>query len=100
MSSIPKSRKTLLLQTTSGTDNFKVVETEVPAVNKLDVVIHVKFCGLNFAECSMKQVSVTWSRLCCVRVVSAKYKPRKSVDIDCAFFLVDPFHPPSPVTSI
>ncbi|XP_067935298.1 synaptic vesicle membrane protein VAT-1 homolog [Watersipora subatra] len=48
-------RRSLTLVSTKGEDNLVVKETVVPAVGEEDVMIDVKFCGLNFAEASMRQ---------------------------------------------
>ena len=51
-----QTRRSLTLTAKDKADNLVIRETTVPPVGHDDVLINVKFCGLNFAEVSMRQV--------------------------------------------
>lgn len=49
-------RRSLTLISKRGEDNLQVLQSAIPAIGDNDVLVDVKFCGLNFAEASMRQV--------------------------------------------
>ena len=50
------TRRALTLTSLKGEDNLEVQQIPIPEVGSGDVLVNVKFCGLNFAECSLRQV--------------------------------------------